>query len=92
MKGEMMGGNGNLRKLSGTFAFMGEVMTCLLCGKIQKSVAGVKSDWRAAVTGTGRTFYACPAEFPVEAGLSDEFGAAYGKFLAKVIMMLREEL
>jgi len=38
--------------------FIGETMTCLLCGAMQRSDPEVSSNWRALQI-EGRIFYAC---------------------------------
>lgn len=64
--------------------FMGETMTCILCGTEETSDPEVNSNWRViALDGDqgSRTYYACPAEFPPDDASRAEFTEAYKKFL-----------
>lgn len=71
--------------------FMGELMTCILCGKEQLSNPRVESNWRA-VSLNGVTFYACPDHFPADDELPEDpderkalYTAAYRAFLQAAI-------
>jgi hypothetical protein len=69
--------------------FMGEQMTCIMCGKQEKSDPTVESQWRCIeVDGDG--YYACPAHFPPdETGRARQFQKAYSKILARIIRLRR---
>jgi hypothetical protein len=78
-----MGGNGNLRNL-GKIPFMGEMMTCIFCGRQEKSGPATDSNWRAISFSAGQIYYGCPAEFPPEGSSAQAFDEAYRRFIWKV--------
>jgi hypothetical protein len=45
--------------------FMGETMTCAMCGKQQKSDPAIESDWRY-IEVDDKAGYICPAHFPLD--------------------------
>lgn len=63
--------------------FMGEVMTCAMCGKQHKSDPKVQSGWTRLEDGH-RSIYICPAELPGENGTAEEFERAWAKILLKL--------
>ena len=56
--------------------FMGEVMTCALCNKAQKSDPKIESNWRMLEL-NGQRFYVCPKHFPSDRASAREFSKAY---------------
>src|SRR4030095_3469424 len=65
--------------------FMGELMTCCMCGKSQQSDPKVKSDWRT-VEPDGTRYYVCPDHFPPdETGTKEQFRDAYLAVLKKIL-------
>ena len=64
--------------------FMGEMMTCILCGKQARSDPSVESNWRAIVIGDKR-YYACRDEFPPDGASSEVFKVAYVRFIKKAM-------
>lgn len=64
--------------------FQSETMTCLMCGKTQKSDPKVESGW-TFLEADGRGFYVCPDELPGEKGTREEFSLAYAKILEKIV-------
>ena len=66
--------------------FMGEMMHCVMCGKMERSDPRRESQWRA-LTIDGQTFYACPAEFPPDDAGVAAFKAAYLKVMTKCIKL-----
>lgn len=62
----------------GKLPFMGEMMTCVLCGKKETSDPEKKSNWRA-VDFDGERFYACPQEFPRDGASVAAFTDAYNR-------------
>ena len=46
--------------------FCGELMTCLICQRQERSDSCVESNWRLVVA-DGVRYYFCPAEFPPDA-------------------------
>lgn len=72
------------RKIPG-LPFMGETMTCIMCGKLQKSDPAIKTDWRM-VEADGVPYYVCPAHFPPDAtATAEQFKAAYRAVLLKIM-------
>ena len=69
---------------AGAQVFQGEMMYCVMCGCVQRSVAIENTDWRA-ITLDGRTVYACPKEFPPEGASKEAFHAAYERVLRKAL-------
>lgn len=57
--------------------FLGEMMTCAICGKQQKSDPAVESDWRYIELGH-KAGYVCPVHFPDDAHATrEDYKAAY---------------
>ena len=72
------------RKIEG-LPFMGELMTCVMCGKQEQSDPKVKSDWRT-VEPDGVRYYVCPDHFPPdETGTREQFRQAYIAVFKKVL-------
>lgn len=69
--------------------FQGEVMTCVMCGKQQKSNPMVESNWTAITIDEGKTFYACPAEFPAANSSRKAYADAYERILAKILKVAK---
>jgi hypothetical protein len=63
--------------------FMGEKMTCVMCGKVEKSDPGISSQWRTIDIDASR-YYACPDEFPADGSGADAFEAAYLVIFTKI--------
>lgn len=70
------------RKIPG-LPFMGEMMTCLMCGKTQQSDPKVKSDWRM-LEADGVPYYVCVDHFPPDDGTKEQFASAYVAILTKI--------
>lgn len=51
-------------------------MTCVVCGKQQRSNSRTQSDWRCLVIDSDRC-YACPSEFPPDGSGKTAYQAAY---------------
>ena len=68
----------------GNVPFMGEMMTCVMCGRQQKSDPLTQSQWRA-IEADGVRYYACPAEFPPDTASSAAFQLAYNRVLARIV-------
>lgn len=68
--------------------FMGEEMTCILCGKVETSDPAVESGWRAIELNDKLT-YACPDHFPAETdpAIGKKLAKAYYQFIKKVVDM-----
>lgn len=72
------------RKIAG-LPFMGETMTCVMCGKIEQSDPKVRTDWRV-VEPDGVRHYVCAAHFPPDAtGTTAEFRDAYLAVFKKIL-------
>lgn len=56
--------------------FQGEMMTCIVCGRQERSNPAVKSDWRM-LDADGYHFYFCPDEFPSNKAGKEAFSEAY---------------
>jgi len=69
--------------------FVGELMVCCLCGREQRSDPTVSSQWRC-VQLAGRTFYACPDEFPPDDASAAKFMLAYKRFIAEAVRRAKE--
>lgn len=66
--------------------FRGEMMTCIMCGKQEKSDPRVESDWTVIeMPDDGKAYYVCPAELPLnDKATSWDFQRAYEKIFAKI--------
>jgi hypothetical protein len=65
--------------------FMGEMMTCCMCGKVQQSDPKVSNNWRA-VEPDGVRHYVCPDHFPPDAtGTPEQFRQAYIAVFKKLL-------
>lgn len=64
--------------------FMGETMTCIMCGKVEQSDPAIKSDWRM-VLADGKPYYVCPAHFPPDPATVEQFKSAYVAVLTKIM-------
>ena len=73
-----------------TLPFTGEIMICVMCGKMQQSDARVESNWRGVVL-AGKTFYACTEHFPPDGSSAKAFEEAYRRFLLRAIGIVRGE-
>ena len=62
--------------------FMGEMMTCILCGKQARSDPSAECNWRAIAIGDKR-YYACRDEFPPDGASRKAFRVAYTRFIEK---------
>ena len=62
----------------------GELMTCLICGRMDQSDARTPNNWRA-ITADGVTYYFCPEEFPPDPGTCELFEAAYNRCMLAVL-------
>jgi hypothetical protein len=69
--------------------FQGEMMTCVMCGKEEKSDPKVESGW-TCVEVDGKGYYVCPAEIPVD-GIKQQYEIAYRKILTKIAALPREQ-
>jgi len=70
------------RKIPGV-PFMGELMTCIMCGKVEQSDPAIRSDWRI-VEADGVRHYVCVDHFPPDTGTVEQFTAAYVAVLTKI--------
>ncbi len=66
--------------------FMGELMTCIMCGATQRSSPNVESQWRG-LQADGVLYYACPAEFPPDGSEAEAFKRAYVRVLDKIMIL-----
>jgi hypothetical protein len=66
--------------------FIGEMMTCCMCGKQEKSVPRVQSDWTVIEQpDDGKVYYICPDELPLnDKATKWDFARAYEKILRKI--------
>jgi hypothetical protein len=64
--------------------FVGELMTCCICGDQQRSDPKAESNWRVIVL-DGVAYYACPKEFPADDASAMAFQRAYHKFLYRAM-------
>lgn len=78
----------NGRKIAG-LPFMGESMTCIMCGKVGQSHPKLKTDWRM-IKADDVPYYVCTDHFPPDTAPAGEFEAAYAAVLNR-IMQIREE-
>ena len=65
--------------------FMGETMTCVMCGKTQQSDPAVESGWTFLEIEGAPGGYVCPDELPGPKATEAEFAAAYEKILRKLV-------
>lgn len=73
--------------------FIGEMMTCCMCGKQEKSDPRVDSDWTLIESpDDGKVFYVCPDELPLNdrKATSWDFARAYEKILRKIASELEQ--
>jgi len=68
--------------------FSGELMTCALCGRQEKSDPGIESGWRA-IQMDGRVYYVCPNELPKDGSTATEYEIAYSRIFR--VLFAREE-
>jgi len=68
---------------SAATVFRGELMTCALCGKQERSSLETNTDWRALEI-DGRRNYVCPTHFPPDGSSSRAFAKAYADVLARL--------
>lgn len=66
--------------------FRGEMMTCIMCGKQEKSDPRVESDWTVIeMPDDGKAYYVCPDELPLnDKSTSWDFQRAYKKIFEKI--------
>ncbi len=64
--------------------FVGELMTCALCGRQEKSDPSIRSNWRV-IEADGVRHYFCPAEFPPDWASAKKFQAAYTRCLQRIL-------
>lgn len=76
---------GSEREESMAIPFTGELMTCVMCGREQRSDPKVESNWRVLQLGEGERYYACPDEFPPDGSDSDAFKEAYSRVLMHIV-------
>lgn len=70
------------RKIPG-LRFQGEMMTCIMCGKQQKSDPKVESDWTCIeVDSVG--YYVCPQELAAAHKGKESYEVAYDRILREV--------
>lgn len=69
--------------------FQGEMMTCVVCGKQERSDPKVESNWRG-ITLEKQTHYACTDEFPADDASREEFEATYLKVLLAIVKKRKE--
>ena len=62
----------------GVVPYTGEVMVCVVCGKIERSDPTKNTNWRA-IDVDGQRVYACPREFPPDTADPAAFEAAFLK-------------
>ncbi len=64
-----------------TQPFLGEMMTCVMCNRRERSDPNLNSQSRAVTIG-GQRYYACPKEFPPdETATPAQYAEAYKKVL-----------
>ena len=66
--------------------FMGEMMTCVMCGATRRSDPHVESQWRGIQLDEKR-YYACPAEFPPDGSSTEAFKVAYLRVMNKIMVL-----
>lgn len=64
--------------------FSGELMTCCMCARQERSHPTIKTEWRCLEV-DGSRFYACPREFPPDGASAKAFKLAYSKILERII-------
>jgi hypothetical protein len=64
--------------------FVGEMMTCVMCGAQKQSMPHVESGWRA-VQMDADVFYVCPDELPRDGASVEEYKIAYDRVLTKCL-------
>jgi hypothetical protein len=67
--------------------FVGEMMTCVVCGQSEKSDPTVSSNWRC-IEANGVPFYICPNEMPPDGASAEQFEAAYLRILRIIVERL----
>ena len=72
--------------------FTGELMTCIMCGRQERSSADWESNWRMVQLDPEHKYYACPGEFPADGSGADAFKKAYTRILSKIIATYEESL
>lgn len=70
--------------------FMGEEMTCVMCGCVHKSDPNLQSQWRLLQL-DGYRFYVCPKHFPDDRTATvKKFSDAHYKVISKCIEKVRQ--
>lgn len=64
--------------------FMGETMTCCMCGREAISDPEVESNWRA-IDVDGKRYYVCPKHFPADDASVDAFSEAYLEIFRSIL-------
>lgn len=64
--------------------FSGEIMICVVCGRLEQSKPDYNSQWRA-VDLNGKRHYACPREFPPDGSSAEDFEKAYTKIIRQAM-------
>ena len=68
--------------------FKDELMTCVMCGRQERCVPNISSQWRC-IELENRKFYACPNEFPSDDSSAEEFKEAYIKIIKTISQKIR---
>lgn len=68
---------------SAHLVFQGEMMTCVVCGATEQSDPKVKTGWHC-IQPDGKSFYACPKEFPADDSGDEAFKVAYLKVVEAI--------
>lgn len=66
--------------------FHGELMTCCMCDKQQKSDPKVESDWTLITMPEGDSYYVCPDELPLSNRKATkwDFARAYDRIFTHI--------
>jgi hypothetical protein len=64
--------------------FMGETMTCCMCGKEHPSDPKVESNWRR-IEADGKPYYVCTDHFPADGASAEAFKEAYLAVFLKIL-------
>jgi hypothetical protein len=73
----------NGRKIAG-LPFMGESMTCIMCGKVEQSDPKVKTDWRM-IEADDVPYYVCADHFPPDTASAGDFKIAYEAVMNRIM-------
>lgn len=68
--------------------FQGEVMTCRLCWKVERSDPSMETQWRC-IEADGKPFYFCPAHFPADDASSEAFQIAYRRCFQAIMSTVK---